>query len=69
LRLCVCIAVHFPVFLAVGATSSILEMTPPISRLALANLWDTFEEVHNGHRDYGISVDKMLAPFRETVKI
>jgi len=29
LRLCVCVAVLFPVFLAVGVTSSSLEMTPP----------------------------------------
>jgi hypothetical protein len=53
LRLCVCIAVLFPVFLAVG---SILEMTPPISGLALADLWDTFEEVHNGHRHEAIDI-------------
>ena len=46
----------FPVFLAVGATSSILEMTPPISGLALADLRDTFEEVHNGHRHEAIDI-------------
>ena len=56
LRLCVCIAVLFPVFLAVGAPSSILEMTPPISGLALADLRDTFEEVHNGHRHEAIDI-------------
>jgi murein DD-endopeptidase MepM/ murein hydrolase activator NlpD len=56
LRLCVCIGVLFPVFLAVGATSSILEMTPPISGLALADLQDTFEEVHNGHRHEAIDI-------------
>jgi hypothetical protein len=48
--------VLFPVFLAVGATSSILEMTPPISGLALADLRDTFEEVHNGHRHEAIDI-------------
>jgi len=56
LRLFVCIAVLFPVFLAVGTTSSILDMTPPISRLALADLRDTFEEVHNGHRHEAIDI-------------
>ena len=56
LRLCVCIAVLFPVFLAAGTTSSILEMTPPISGLALADLRDTFEEVHNGHRHEAIDI-------------
>ncbi|MGA9447940.1 MAG: hypothetical protein WBV26_15950, partial [Candidatus Sulfotelmatobacter sp.] len=56
LRLCVCIAVLFPVFLAAGTTSSILDMAPPISRLALADLRDTFEEVHNGHRHEAIDI-------------
>ena len=56
MRLCVCIAVLFPVFLAVGSTSSILEMTPPIRGLALADLRDTFEEVHNGHRHEAIDI-------------
>src|ERR1017187_4562406 len=39
----------FVAFLAVAATSSILDMTPPIGGLALASLRDTFGEVHNGH--------------------
>ena len=56
LRICVLIAVLFPVFLAAGTTSSILDMTPPISRLALADLRDTFEEVHNGHRHEAIDI-------------
>ena len=43
-------------FLAVGATSSILEMTPPIGGLALANLRDTFGEVHNGHLHEAIDI-------------
>ncbi len=53
---CVCIAALFPVVLAFGATSSILCMTPPISGLALADLRDTFEEVHNGHRHEAIDI-------------
>ena len=56
MRLCVCIAVFFLVVVAVGGTSSILEMTPPISGLALANLQDTFEDFHNGHRHEAIDI-------------
>ena len=56
MRLWVCIAGLLPVFLAVGATSSILEMTPPIRGLALANLRDTFEEVHDGHQHEAIDI-------------
>ena len=56
MRLCVCIAVFFLVVFAVGGTSSILEMTPPISGLALANLQDTFEGFHNGHRHEAIDI-------------
>jgi murein DD-endopeptidase MepM/ murein hydrolase activator NlpD len=56
LRLCVCIAAFFLVVVAVGGTSSILEMTPPISGLALANLQDTFEDFHNGHRHEAIDI-------------
>jgi murein DD-endopeptidase MepM/ murein hydrolase activator NlpD len=56
LRLCVCIAGLLPVFLAVGATSSIQEMSPPIRGLALADLRDTFEEAHNGHRHEAIDI-------------
>jgi murein DD-endopeptidase MepM/ murein hydrolase activator NlpD len=56
LRLCVCIAVLLPVLLAVGATSSIQEMSPPIRGLSLADLRDTFEEVHNGHRHEAIDI-------------
>jgi len=43
-------------FLAVGATSSIFEMTPPIRGLALANLRDTFDEVHSGLRHEAIDI-------------
>ena len=56
MRLCVCIAGLLPVLLAVGATSSILEMSPPIGGLALANLRDMFEEVHNGHPHEAIDI-------------
>ena len=56
MKLCVCIAVFFAVFLAAGATSSILELTPPISELALKDLRDSFEEVHNGHRHEAIDI-------------
>ena len=56
MRLCVCIAVLLPVLLAVGATSSIQEMSPPIRGLSLADLRDTFEEVHNGHRHEAIDI-------------
>jgi len=56
LRLCVAIVVFFPLFLAVGATSSSPDMFPPISGLSLADLRDTFEEVHNGHRHEAIDL-------------
>ena len=56
MRPCVSIAGLFSVFLAVGATSSILEMTPPIRGLALTNLRDMFEEVHNGHPHEAIDI-------------
>ena len=45
-----------PVFLAVGAASSILEMAPPIRGLAVADLRDTFEETHNGHPHEAIDI-------------
>ena len=44
LKLCVYVAVLFSALLALGATSSILDMTPPIARLSLADLRDSFEE-------------------------
>jgi len=56
LRLRVCIAGLFPVFLAVGATLSILEMAPPIRGLTLANLRDMFDETHNGHPHEAIDI-------------
>jgi len=54
LTLSVCIAGLLPLALAVGAASSITEMTPPIRGLALTNLRDTFEEIHNGQRHEAI---------------
>ena len=42
--------------LAIGATASIVEMTPPIRGLALTNLRDTFEEVHDGHKHEAIDI-------------
>ncbi len=56
MSLCVCTAVLFAAVFALGETSSILEMTPPISGLALANLHDTFEDFHNGHRHEAINI-------------
>jgi murein DD-endopeptidase MepM/ murein hydrolase activator NlpD len=53
LRLCISIA---GLFLAAGAASSILEMTPPIGGLTLANLRDMFEEVHSGHPHEAIDI-------------
>jgi len=56
LKLWVCIAGLLSMLLAVGATSSILEMTPPIRGLARADLRDTFEEVHDGHKHEAIDI-------------
>ena len=56
MRLCICIAGLFLVSLEVGATSSLLEMTPPIRGLTLANLRDTFDEVHSGHLHDAIDI-------------
>ena len=55
-RLSVCIAVLVPMLLAAGGTSSMPEMTPPIRGLLLADLRDTFDEVHNGHRHEAIDI-------------
>jgi murein DD-endopeptidase MepM/ murein hydrolase activator NlpD len=56
LRLSVCIAGLLPALLALGATSSILEMTPPIRGLSLASLRDMFKEIHNGHPHQAIDI-------------
>ena len=42
--------------LSLGATSSVLEMSPPIQGLSLADLRDTFAEVHNGHPHEAIDI-------------
>ncbi len=56
MRVCVFIPVLSLAVFAVAGTSSILEMTPPISGLTLANLRDTYEEIHNGHRHEAIDI-------------
>ena len=56
LKLCIFIPVVFLSVHALGGTSSILEMSPPISGLTLANLRDTFEEFHNGHQHEAIDI-------------
>jgi peptidoglycan LD-endopeptidase LytH len=56
LKLRVGIAGLIPVFLAVGATWSVLEMSPPIRGLSLRDLRDTFAEVHNGHPHEAIDI-------------
>lgn len=43
-------------FLAPGGASSILQMTSPIRGITLAELRDSFEEVHNGHRHEAIDI-------------
>ena len=39
-----------------GATPSALDMTPPIHGLTRADLRETFEEVHNGHKHEAIDI-------------
>jgi hypothetical protein len=56
LRLLLYIPLLFLAIFAVGRSSSILEMTPPISGLTLANLRDSFEEIHNGHRHEAMDI-------------
>ncbi len=41
---------------AVRVSSSILEMSPPIRGLALADLRDMFTEIHNGHPHQAIDI-------------
>jgi len=55
-RLRVCTAGLLPLLLAVGATPSILEMTPPIRGLAGADLRDSFDEVHDGQKHEAIDI-------------
>ena len=69
LQLCVLISALLLAVLALGGTSSILEMTPPISGLTLANLRDTFEEIHNGHRHEAIDIiEPRGTPVRAVVR-
>jgi murein DD-endopeptidase MepM/ murein hydrolase activator NlpD len=58
LRIGVSSAGLFAMLLAVGSSSSIFEMTPPIRGLTLANLRDMFEEVHNGHPHEAIDIQE-----------
>ena len=69
LQLCVLISFLLLAVLAFGGASSILEMTPPISGLTLANLRDTFEEIHNGHRHEAIDIiEPRGTPVRAVVR-
>ena len=56
MQCCVCIAGLLTLSLAVGAASSILELTPPIRGLALADLRDSFAEVHSGQPHEAIDI-------------
>jgi peptidoglycan LD-endopeptidase LytH len=56
MKLRYCIVGLFPVLLAVSATSSVLEMSPPIRGLSLADLRDMFAEIHNGHPHEAIDI-------------
>jgi murein DD-endopeptidase MepM/ murein hydrolase activator NlpD len=56
LKLRVGMAGLFSVLLAFGANSSVFELTPPIRGLSLADLRDTFAEVHNGHPHEAIDI-------------
>jgi peptidoglycan LD-endopeptidase LytH len=56
LRLSTRVAGLLPALLAAGATSSILDMTPPIRGLTLANLRNMFQEIHNGHPHEAIDI-------------
>ena len=55
-RLRVFIAALFAMVLVVGGSSSILDLTPPIRGLSLANLRNSFEEVHSGSRHEAIDI-------------
>ena len=46
----------FAASLGISATSSLLDMMPPIRGLAPADLRDTFAEVHNGHAHEAIDI-------------
>ena len=53
------IAAIFAVLVAASSASSVLEIAPPIEGLRLADLHDTFAEIHNGHPHEAIDI---LAP-------
>ncbi|HLK67073.1 MAG TPA: M23 family metallopeptidase [Bryobacteraceae bacterium] len=56
MRFWVCIAWLLPVLPAAVSASSMLEMTSPVRGLTLANLRDTFDEVHNGRPHEAIDI-------------
>lgn len=56
MRLWVWMAAMLPVLIAADATSSILEMAPPIRGLTVADLRDSFDEVHDGHPHEAIDI-------------
>lgn len=56
MKLRVSIAGLVGVVLALGAAFSVLEMRPPIRGLSLADLRDSFAEVHNGHAHEAIDI-------------
>ena len=69
MKLAFLVPVLFLALVAVGGTSSMLEMTPPISGLTLANLRDTYEEIHNGHRHEAIDIiEPRGTPVRAVVR-
>jgi murein DD-endopeptidase MepM/ murein hydrolase activator NlpD len=54
--------------LAVGATPSIFEMTPPIPGLVRADLRDSFDEVHGGQKHEAIDImEPRATPVRAVV--
>jgi murein DD-endopeptidase MepM/ murein hydrolase activator NlpD len=56
LKLRVSVAGLFAMCLGVGGASSVLEMIPPVRGLTLADLRDSFDEVHSGHRHEAIDI-------------
>jgi peptidoglycan LD-endopeptidase LytH len=56
LRLSTSVAGFLTVLLAFGATSSISDLAPPIRGLAVKDLRDMFNEIHNGHPHEAIDI-------------
>ena len=57
MRRAACLIAFLPgLFASVSFSSSILDMIPPIRGLTLADLHDTFAEVHNGHAHEAIDI-------------